>query len=229
LQSGTVDPHRRADLEEVVRLACQEIASIIRSAHSDVLVLDRQTTVVQSILTEQMCSARNEHVIEPVRLTELISQSLEIVPDGYRQRLNIELDDSLKRIGVVQVARTVLRLVLQNLIINAAEAVRVDTSRKGTLRIGATLTGGADHSELQLYCSDDGVGIAPGDCERIFEKGFSTKSVHGNRGIGLHWCANALHALGGRIWAVSDGPGMGASLHVLIPLVYEAAALAGAA
>ncbi|HUJ52287.1 MAG TPA: hypothetical protein VLX08_01915, partial [Steroidobacteraceae bacterium] len=66
--------------------------------------------------------------------------------------------------------------------------------------------------------------------ERVFEKGFSTKSPETNHGIGLHWCANAIGALGGRIWAASDGPGRGASLHLLVPLAArETAPIAGAA
>jgi sensor histidine kinase regulating citrate/malate metabolism len=57
----------------------------------------------------------------------------------------------------------------------------------------------------------------------MFEKGFSTKSRETNYGIGLHWCANAIAALGGRIWAASDGPGLGASMHLLLPLTIREA------
>ena len=71
---------------------------------------------------------------------------------------------------------------------------------------------------LQLSCADDGVGIEGGNLARIFEKGYTTKSRETNFGIGLHWCANALTALGGRIWATSDGPGRGACIHVQLPL-----------
>jgi len=63
-----------------------------------------------------------------------------------------------------------------------------------------------------------GIGIARGDLERVFDKGYSTKSKDTNYGIGLHWCANAIAALGGRIWAASEGPGLGASLHLMVPL-----------
>jgi sensor histidine kinase regulating citrate/malate metabolism len=69
-----------------------------------------------------------------------------------------------------------------------------------------------------LHCADNGVGIARGDLERVFDKGYSTKSKDTNYGIGLHWCANAIAALGGRIWAASEGPGLGASLHLMLPL-----------
>jgi C4-dicarboxylate-specific signal transduction histidine kinase len=192
--------------------------------------MTRQTTLVQATLAEQMRSTRNEHVIEPVRLTELVSQSLEIVPDACRQRLRIDTDETLKRVGAVRVARTVLRLILQNLIINAADAVRDAGKERGVLHLSAEIVREDDMQQLHLQCRDDGVGIAPQHLTRVFEKGFSTKSPETNHGIGLHWCANAIGALGGRIWAASDGPGHGASMHLLVPLgAREPASLAGAA
>src|ERR1700692_2446582 len=71
---------------------------------------------------------------------------------------------------------------------------------------------------VHLHCKDDGVGIAAANLERVFDKDFSTKSRETNYGIGLHWCANAIGALGGRIWAASEGPGLGASMHLMLPL-----------
>jgi len=222
LQRGT-EPARRADLEEFLRLACGEFAVIVRAAQQDVAVLTRQTGIVQSALSEQMRSSRNDHVIESVRLPELIAQSLEVVPDSSRQRLAIQADESIGRIGVVQLPRTVLRLVLQNLIINAADAVRDAGKDHGVLRLSARIVHDAGRDYLQLQCQDDGVGIAAENLNRVFEKGFSTKSPGSNHGIGLHWCSNAIGALGGRIWAASDGLGKGASIHLRLPLVGRAA------
>lgn len=230
LQQGCDDGERSRDLRQFLRLACKELASTIHSAQEDLEVVTRQTGVIQGALAEQMRSARNEHVIEPVRLSELVAQSLEIVPDSCRARLRIDTDETVRRLGVVRVARTMLRLVLQNLIINAADAVRDAGKEHGVLRVSAEIVHDADRSQLHLQCKDDGVGIAPQNLERVFEKGFSTKSPETNHGIGLHWCANVIGALGGRIWAASDGPGCGASVHVLVPLASrEPASLAGAA
>ena len=228
LAQGRADAQRGADLEQFLRLACQELALTVTAAREDVAVASRQAGVVQTTLAEQMRTTRNEHVIEPVRLTELLTQSLEIVPDACRARLSVHADDTLRRLGVVRIARTVLRLVLQNLIINAADAVRDAGKERGALRVSAELL--ADTQQLHLLCQDDGVGIPPQHLERVFEKGFSTKSPETNHGIGLHWCANAIGALGGRIWAASDGPGRGACLHLLVPLAArETTSLAGAA
>lgn len=218
LAGSEVSPERRADLEEFVRLACKELAIAIKTAQEDVEVMSRQTSIVQGVLSEQMRSARNEHVIESVRLPELVAQSLEIVPDACRQRLVVKADDSLKKLGPIRVARTVLRLVLQNFIINAADAVREAGKDKGVLQVAAEIVHEDDREQLHLHCRDNGVGIAADNLDRVFEKGFSTKSKETNHGIGLHWCANAIAALGGRIWAASEGLGRGTSMHLLIPL-----------
>ena len=230
LGADSADAQRRADLEEFVRLACGELARTISTAREDAAVMTRQAGAVQSMLSEQMRSARSEAVVEPVRLTELVAQSLEIVPDACRQRLTVDTDDTLRALGVVRVARTVLRLVLQNIIINAADAVRDAGKGRGVLRLCADIVSQGERPQLHLECRDDGVGIPAQNLERVFERGFSTKSRETNQGIGLHWCANALNALGGRIWAASDGPGRGASLHFTVPLPEsETPALVGAA
>ncbi len=209
---------RRADLEEFLRLACRELVSAVTEARSDVAVVQRQATIVQTALSELMRSTRNAHVIESVRLPDLVAQTLEIVPDAARQRLVVNTDESLRKVGAVQVARTVLRLILQNLIINAADAVRDAGRDKGVLHFAAEIIADAGSEQLHLHCKDDGVGIAADNLQRVFDKGFSTKSRETNYGIGLHWCANAIGALGGRIWAASEGPGLGASMHLMLPL-----------
>src|SRR5712671_4595416 len=71
LARGEVDPARRADLEEFVRLACVELASAVKGVASDVEVMSRQTSIVQTALSEQMRATRNEHVVESVRLPEI--------------------------------------------------------------------------------------------------------------------------------------------------------------
>jgi two-component system NtrC family sensor kinase len=219
LKTATPGSPRHDDLEEFVRLCSVELNATIAAARADLAVIQRQTSIVQTALAELMRSTRNEYVIESVRLAELVAQTLEIVPDGSRQRLVVQSDESLVRVGAVRVARTVLRLVLQNLIINAADAVRDADREKGVLRVAAEIVRGADGRQLHLRCEDNGVGIAEHDLERVFEQGFSTKSNTTNHGIGLHWCANAITALGGRIWAASEGLGRGAAVHVVIPLI----------
>lgn len=215
-------PARRTDLEKFLYLGCREVAVLLKDSQADLEVIQRQSDIVRIALTELMRSTRNEYVVESVRLPELVAQTLEIVPDASRQRLIVDTDESLQRVGVVHVARTALRMILQNFIINAADAVRDAGRAKGMLHVAAEIVHESDVPKLHLCCKDNGIGIAADKLARVFDKGFSTKSRDTNYGIGLHWCANTIRALGGRVWADSEGPGLGASLHLMMPMgIYE--------
>jgi sensor domain CHASE-containing protein len=219
LARGESDSSRRAELAQFIELCCQHVASVLRESSADVGAMSRQADSMRSALAEHMRAATSaEPVFESVKLSELVSQSLDIVPDASRARLRIHNDDSLNRLGTIRVVRTVLRLVLQNVIINASEAVRDAGRESGMLRLWAEVTREAGRDQLHLHAQDDGVGIRAENIERIFQKGYTTKSRGTNHGIGLHWCANAIRALGGRIWATSDGLGAGTAIHVSLPL-----------
>jgi len=217
-------PDRQADLDEFLRLASGEMAGLIKSAEADVGMMMRQATMVQNALSERLPSPTARTVIEAVELPAIIHQSLEIVPDSCRDQVDIEIDRSLQLVSPVWAARTVLRLVIQNLIINAAEAVRAAGKERGVVRFTAAIQSEGGRDKLLLECQDSGTGIEPQNIQRIFERGFSTKLGKGNSGIGLHWCATAINALGGRIWASSEGPGHGAKFHIIIPVTPPAEA-----
>jgi signal transduction histidine kinase len=209
---------RQLDLDAFVRLVATELAEAIREGEADVEVIARQSGAVQAALTDQLRSSRGGTVIEPVDLRALIDQTLEIVPDTCRDEIQLLLDPSLASTGTVRVPRTVLRLVLQNLVINAAEATRAAGRGRRPVRLDAALAPADSGAQLQITCADEGVGIDPAHLERVFERGFSTKGDAGNRGIGLHWCATAVASIGGRIWATSDGAGRGAQFHLSLPV-----------
>ena len=217
-------PDRRADLDEFLRLASGEMAGLIKVAEADVGMMMRQATMVQNALSERLPSPNARTVIEAVELPAIIHQSLEIVPDSCRDQVDIEIDRSLQVVSPVWAARTVLRLVIQNLIINAAEAIRAAGKARGIVRFTAAIQSEGGRDKLLLECEDSGTGIEPQNIQRIFERGFSTKLGKGNSGIGLHWCATAINALGGRIWASSEGPGHGAKFHIVIPVTPPAEA-----
>ena len=224
--AGNVPSARQADLDEFLRLASAELAGLVKAADADVSMMMRQATMVQNALSERLPSLSARTIVEAVELPAIIHQSLEIVPDACREQIDIELDRSLQLVSPVWTARTVLRLVIQNLIINAAEAMRATGSSRGVVRFTAALQRDGGAQKLLLDCQDSGCGIEPHNIERIFERGFSTKLGKGNSGIGLHWCATAINALGGRIWATSEGAGCGATFHVVIPVTPPAEAVA---
>jgi two-component system NtrC family sensor kinase len=227
IEAGSSDPARRADLEQFLRLASRELALAVARASDDAAAVARHAQLIQAALAQQLQSSRSGPVVETIDLPALIEQSLDMIPPALLQRLSIDLDGSLFATGSLPLPRITLQQVFQNLVQNAAEAVRTGESR-GQLRISCALEPAEAGGEmLTVRLSDDGVGIRNEDLPRVFEKGFSTKSRDTNHGIGLHWCANALQALGGRIRAESGADG-GAILSVTIPIARPAVVAAAA-
>ncbi len=94
-----------------------------------------------------------------------------------------------------------LVLILGNLLENAMDAVR--EAPEGTRQVKCRLSGTADMVEIRV--EDNGPGIEPGNLDRIFEQGFSTKGG-ANHGIGLALVRQIVEFAHGQI-QVESGPG----------------------
>jgi signal transduction histidine kinase len=218
LEGGVTDPARRADLELLLRLASRELAQVVARANDAAEAAARHADSIQRILAHQLRSSGAGPVIEIAELATLVDRGVQMVAPAMQQRLHIELDGSVAAIGAVPVPRLLLQQVIQNLVLNAAESVRDAGRERGHLLVTARVEPAQDGEQLVLRFTDDGGGIAAEHLARVFEKGYSTKSRETNLGIGLHWCANAVAALGGAMRAESPGPGQGATLQVTLPL-----------
>ena len=107
---------------------------------------------------------------------------------------------------------------MSNLLANAAEAIVESGEERGRVQVSVGRESLHEVEMVRLRVRDNGGGIAPENLNRVFERGFSTKPG-GARGLGLHWCANSIAALKGRMFAESEGIGKGACLHVVIPWI----------
>jgi two-component system, NtrC family, sensor kinase len=218
LDGAGADPARQADLQQFLCLVSRELAKVVGDAEAGVDAVTQHGQAIQRMLTEQSRTSRAGPVVEATRLDELVEHSAELIPPDLRRCLQIEADVSLRELGTVCVARTTVQQVFQNLVINAAEAVRATGRERGVLRVASSITSGPAGESVHLQFTDDGVGIVAEHLGRVFEKGFSTKSRDTNSGIGLHWSANAVNALGGSLRAESAGAGCGACMHLVLPL-----------
>lgn len=102
--------------------------------------------------------------------------------------------------------RVLLSQVIGNLFSNAAEAIAATGREGGSIAVSIRELG--DRVEIRI--TDDGEGFDPAATPQLFQRGFSTRP-HKSGGLGLHWCANSMVAMGGSLTLESEGKGRGAS------------------
>jgi sensor domain CHASE-containing protein len=219
LSRSRTDAARHADCEALLELLARECVHVIAQFETELEVIRRQVDDVKQVLAEQKRFARRGPIIEDTIVEELIRQAGEVIPESLRAPVRFEVDPSVRAIGSRRLPRVALQQVIQNVVLNAAEAIREGGRGSGVVRVTAREVSGDHGGEdlLDLTFADDGAGVAPENLPRLFERGFTTKSHVTNSGFGLHWCANVLNALGGAIEARSEGIGHGACLHVRVP------------
>ncbi|RIK20465.1 MAG: hypothetical protein DCC52_14605, partial [Chloroflexi bacterium] len=103
--------------------------------------------------------------------------------------------------------------VMANLLENALKFTPVGGS--------ITLAAREINQGVEITVSDTGVGIAPGEHEKIFERFYRIKSGEQledkGSGLGLAICHEIVRLHGGRIWAESE-PGRGATFHLTLQI-----------
>lgn len=106
----------------------------------------------------------------------------------------------------VNVDREQMRIVLQNLLLNAAQA----TDGAGSVEVDVTTKAEA----CEVTVADDGAGLAPDVAEKMFEPFFTTK--HRGSGLGLPTAKRIVEAHGGTLEACNREP-HGAVVTVSLP------------
>jgi sensor domain CHASE-containing protein len=218
LADPATPPDRRADLSQFVELAGMELATLVRYATGEMEKIRNQVDHVQLILSDQQRFSRAQRVIHSLDLSRLVAESIDLLPDSVRKSVVFEQDPSLEKIGRVKAAKIALQQVISNLLLNAAESIRGSEQRRnsGRIHIHGTEERAEDNLMAHLVIADNGAGISPQNLPKIFERGFSTKPR--GSGLGLHWSANTIAALKGRLYAESEGERRGAVFHLLLPL-----------
>ena len=148
----------------------------------------------------------------PVQLEDVVEKAIVFCEHEFTQnRVQVEREYD----AVVPPVRGVagqLTQVFVNLFTNAAHAM----SRSGG-RLRITMHKGPTPGTVLARVSDEGVGIAPGDFERILEPFFTTKADGRGAGLGLSIVSDILAAHGGTLEAQSN-VGEGSVFSVTLPL-----------
>ncbi|MEU0526870.1 sensor histidine kinase [Streptomyces niveus] len=156
------------------------------------------------VLTDRVVGA----VGEPVLAALLLGKAAQANERGVELVL---AEDSRIDDGVLppSLAARDLVTVLGNLIDNAVDAAQ------GTEGARVTVTALVGDGELLLRVRDTGPGVAPGDMEEVFRRGWSTRGAE--RGLGLALVRQAVHRARGSV-ELTPGRDGGAEFTVRLPL-----------
>ncbi len=174
---------------------------------------------VKEIVAAQQNYGKVMGLEERVRIEDLIQDVFRIHASELAQH-NVQIhQDCPPSLPEILVDKHKVLQILLNLLSNAKHAV-VDSGREDK-QVTVRVTNG--DNRLRIAMSDNGVGIAPVTLRRIFNHGFTTRKS-GGHGFGLHSGALAAKEMGGSLHAESEGPGMGATFTLEIPIKPAASA-----
>jgi signal transduction histidine kinase/CheY-like chemotaxis protein len=188
--------------------AARGIETIERSAQAQAQIVDDLLDVSRIARGELRLDVR------PVELVPVIEAALEAVRPAAAAR-NISIAAVLvPRAGPVAGDPGRLQQVVWNLLANAVKF----TPPGGRVEIRLA----REEGEVAIRVRDTGAGIDPAFLPHLFERfrqaDSSSTRVHGGLGLGLALVRHLVEAHGGRVSAVSDGPGRGATFTVRLPI-----------
>ncbi len=180
------------------------VVSLIELGHPDrALEFATDELAASQVLTDRVVAS----VQEPALTALLLGKAAQAGERG----IDFEVGEGAHWPENAVPARDLVTIV-GNLVDNALDAVAaVDGPRR--VRFDAHVEDG----RAVLVVEDSGPGFAPGEAERAFERGYSTKQAagEGRRGLGLALVAQSVHRLGGDLHV--EGP-PGARFVVRVPV-----------
>jgi signal transduction histidine kinase len=211
----------------VMRVGVEHSLTDVRTPPETIAALDetlqevrRMTELVDTLLTlARVDEGRMDLHTEPVELSALLGEVYETAQMlGEEAGVEVTAEIAPGPI-VVQADRARLRQLALNLLSNAVKY----TPPGG--RVWLSLTARDDVATISVR--DTGIGIAPGDVDRVFDRFWradAARSRTGERpgfGLGLSICRWIAESHGGSI-AVTSRPGRGSTFTVTLPRVAAA-------
>ncbi|MFA6317212.1 MAG: PocR ligand-binding domain-containing protein [Elusimicrobiota bacterium] len=233
LQATLADLKRsNAELEQFAYVASHDLQEPLRMVGSFTQLLARR---YKGKLDQQADEFISFAVDGAVRMRSLIDDLLEysrvgrLVPThedvdcnaalaATLSHLRLALDEAGAKVDsgplpTLVTDRTQLERVFQNLIVNAVKFRKFDVPPRIRVEAREIPEG------WRFSVSDNGVGIEPGQLERVFRifQRARRPDAPAGTGLGLAICRRIIERAGGRIWAQS-APGKGSTFHFTLPL-----------
>ena len=217
LRAADCPAERVQKLLQYVDASFEHIRTSNSEATDDMRIVMSQARQVEDILADQEKFATESPTTENISIDEVVGEAAHVIPKDAKKKVSVEVDDDLRGLRV-HAHRIGLLQVMGNLILNAYESIQRASQAKGQIILTAHAELVGDRAMVRLTVKDNGIGFE-GDAKiKVFQRGFTSKGEGDTTGLGLHWCANAVSGMGGRIFAESDGAGKGARFHVLLPV-----------
>nr|WP_243436143.1 ATP-binding protein [Acanthopleuribacter pedis] len=219
-ETFAVEDERVRRLPEYLDAICdrmdQQFQTLCRENESMRVQVER----LQQVLAAQRQYVQGQVLWEPLSLDAFIADALEL-QRSYFDGEQVRVIRKGSAEGLVRVQRAKLVQVVISLCRNACEAMEGMPRADKWLELELGNDGGSVYFSLR----DNGSGIDADHVDKVFFDGFTTKE--GAFGLSLHHSANALMDMGGKISAVSEGPGKGALFRVDLPRLAESSQNAG--
>jgi signal transduction histidine kinase len=224
LKSEKTDPERRFMLVEYVEAAMKAMLERGQRFAEDLRIVADQNRHIEQILQDHSALSMEKRRFEPVQLSAVIQEAQRLLPANGSAIVDVRVADTINQMPAVHGHPIVIAQILGNLMVNAAEAIQETGRVSGRIEIDAELELENGRECVHLAVKDNGNGIEPEVLKNLFGRGFSTKKAK-TGGIGLHWSANSIATMGGRMYAKSKGIGRGATFHLILPVSGTPAAL----
>jgi PAS domain S-box-containing protein len=200
--------------------ALQQDLTLSPRVQADLAMIRRniilETRLIDDLLDLTRIAHNKLELVEvPLELHSLLQNSLDVCVAGIEAKtLDLLVDLSASKTDTIgDIVR--LQQVFWNVIRNATKFTPIG----GTIRI---FTSNPQPGQFRVTIADSGIGFDPADAENLFESfrqiGDGATKRSGGLGLGLAISRAITKAHGGHIWAESPGPGLGATIHVEIPL-----------
>ena len=216
LMSPECEPDKAAKFIEYINASFKHVKNVNADASEDMKIVMSQARQIKAILVDQEKFANIAPIAEKIVVNEVVGEAAQVIPKESKSVISLDLDNDLDRYCVLA-HRTGLLQILGNLILNAYESIERGNGSDGRISLSADDAVIDDKAMIRLTIRDNGCGFSEEICKRIFRRGYTSKREGDASGLGLHWCANAVSSMGGRISAESPGTGQGAEFHVLLP------------
>jgi len=216
LSNADCDSDKAGKYVQYLDASFDRVTAVHAEAQDDLRIVASQARQVEGILADQEKFTNVSPVAEFLVVDEVVEEAAMVVPKDAGANIHVEIAEELTNYRV-RAHRVGLLQVLSNLILNAYESIERAKGGGGRISLSAKNTVVDDTEMVQLTVRDTGTGFGEEVRDSVFQRGFTSKSEGATTGLGLHWCANAVASMGGRIFADSQGEGHGAEFHVLLP------------